>query len=76
MKKNVGTTDALIRGLVALIIVVLYYFKVIEGTLGIVGLVIAAIFVFTVFFNFCPIYAIFGINTCSVNTNKSKKITR
>lgn len=76
MKKNVGTIDALIRGLVALAIVALYYNKVIDGTLGIIGLFIAVIFVLTVFFSFCPIYALFGINTCSINTNKTKKLTK
>ena len=69
MKKNMGTTDKLIRIVVAIVIVILYYTDVISGTLAIVLGALAAIFVFTSFISFCPLYAPFGINTCS---NKTK----
>lgn len=64
MKKNVGTVDKVIRILIAIIIVALFYFKVITGTLGIVLLVFAGIFVITSFISFCGLYTILGINTC------------
>jgi len=38
--------------------------NIISGTLGIVLLVAAAIFVLTSLVGFCPLYAPFGISTC------------
>ena len=64
MKKNMGTTDRVIRFIVAAVIGVLYYTGTISGTLGIVLLVLAAVFVLTSFVSFCPLYAPFGISTC------------
>ncbi len=64
MKKNMGTADRVIRIIIAIIIAALYYTGTISGTLGIVLLVLAAIFVLTSFISFCPLYAPFGINTC------------
>lgn len=64
MKKNMGGTDRVIRVIIATIIAVLYFTKVIPGTLGIVLLALAGIFVLTSLISFCPLYAPFGINTC------------
>ncbi|MGB5321637.1 YgaP family membrane protein [Lutimonas sp.] len=70
MKKNMGTADKSIRILVAAIIGVLYYMGTISGTLGIVLLVLAGVFVLTSFISFCPLYAPFGITTCAVKEKK------
>ena len=64
MKKNMGNTDRLIRILLAALVAVLYFTNTITGTLGIVLLVIAGIFVLTSFISFCPVYSLFGFNTC------------
>ena len=64
MKKNMGVTDKRIRVFIAVLLFSLYYFKVIEGTLGMIGLGLALIFVITSFISFCPLYAPFGITTC------------
>lgn len=66
MKKNMGITDRVIRLIIAAIIVLLYFTKVITGTLGIVLIALAGIFVLTSFISFCPIYAPFGISTCNI----------
>jgi hypothetical protein len=63
MKKNVGTIDKVIRILVAVVVVVLYFTKIISGTLGIILLALAAVFVLTALINFCPIWAALGIST-------------
>jgi hypothetical protein len=63
MKKNMGTVDKSLRIIVVAIIAVLYFTKVIEGTLAIVLLVFAVIFVVTSFFSFCPLYTLIGLNT-------------
>lgn len=64
MKKNMGATDKGIRVLIAIIIAVLYYFNVIEGTLAYILMALALIFLITSFISFCPLYKPFGINTC------------
>ena len=66
MKKNMGNTDRIIRVLLAVIMGILYFTNVVTGTLGIVLLVLAAVFVLTSFISFCPLYAPFGIRTCKV----------
>ena len=42
----------------------LYFGNVITGTLGIVLLVLAVVFLLTSLVGFCPIYALLGMNTC------------
>ncbi len=66
MKKNMGTTDRLIRVIIAAVVAVLFFTNVITGTLGIVLLVLAGIFVLTSLVSFCPLYAPFGLRTCKV----------
>jgi len=67
MKKKMGTVDKVIRILVAVVIAILFYTQVITGTLGIVLLVLAVIFVITSFISFCPLYLPLGINTGKKN---------
>lgn len=64
MKKNMGNADRLIRVIIAAIIATLFLTKVITGTLGIVLLVAAGVFVLTSLISFCPLYTLFGISTC------------
>lgn len=66
MKKNMGGFDRILRLLIAAIVLALYYFEIIDGTLAIVLLVFSAIFVLTSFVSFCPLYILFGINTCNI----------
>ncbi len=67
MKKNMGTTDKSLRIFVAAIIVLLFFTKVISGTLAIVLLVFAAIFILTSLFSVCPLYPLLGMNTRKKN---------
>ena len=64
MKKNMGSTDRVIRFILAAIIGALYFTGTISGTVGIVLLVLAGVFVLTSFISFCPLYAPFGLKTC------------
>ena len=66
MKKNMGNTDRIVRIVIAAIFAVLYFTGTVTGTLGIVLLVLAAVFVLTSFISFCPLYAPFGLSTCQV----------
>ena len=64
MKQNMGTVDRITRTMIAALVVVLFYQDIIGGTWGIILLVIAAIFLTTSLIGFCPLYALFGINSC------------
>ncbi len=63
MKKNMGSTDKLIRVLIAIFIAILYLTNTISGTLALILLAFAIIFLITSFVSFCPLYTPFGINT-------------
>lgn len=58
-----GKMDRSIRVLVAVVLAILYFTEIITGTLAIVGLVVAIVFLATSLLNFCPLYSILGINT-------------
>ena len=58
-----GTIDRVIRILVAVILAVLYFTHVVEGTLGIILLVLAVVFVLTSLIGFCPLYLPIKLNT-------------
>ena len=64
--KNIGTTDKIIRIIVAALIAVLYLTNVISGTAGVVLLALAIVLVATSLVSFCGIYALFGLSTCKV----------
>jgi hypothetical protein len=70
MKKNMGSADKFIRIVLAIIVGVLYYTGVIEGTTAIVLGVLAIVFALTSFVSFCPLYVPLGINTCKQPNTK------
>lgn len=63
MKKNMGTIDKSVRILIAAIVALLYFTHVISGTLGIILLIVSAVFVLTSLLGFCPLYMLTGMNT-------------
>lgn len=63
MKANMGNTDKIIRILAAILIGVLYFMQLISGTLAIVLLIFAGVFIITSFMSFCPLYLPFGLST-------------
>ena len=64
MKKNMGLIDKVIRIIVVIVLLTLYFTNIIAGTLGIIAIVISVILLATSLIGFCPLYTIFGINTC------------
>lgn len=64
MKKNMGSTDKTIRLLLAVVFAVLYFTRIVEGTWGMVLLVVGGVFLVTSFISFCPLYSLLGMNTC------------
>jgi hypothetical protein len=63
MKKNMGSTDKIIRILIGLVIVGMWYKEIISGTTATVLGAFAIIFLLTSLISFCPLYLPFGINT-------------
>ena len=63
MKANMGSTDRIIRIIIAAIIAVLYFTGIIEGTIGLVLLILAGVFLLTSLITFCPLYLPFGLST-------------
>ncbi len=64
MKKNMGALDKSLRVLAAIFIALLYYLDILNGMVAYVLMAVAIVFLITSFVNFCPLYAILGVNTC------------
>lgn len=58
-----GNADRLIRLSVAALVLILFFTKVITGTLAVVLLIFAGVFVLTSLVGFCPLYLPLGIKT-------------
>lgn len=70
MKQNIGTADKAIRILTAIVVAILVYTKVLTGTAGIVLSLISVVFALTSLVGICPLYLLFGFNTCKINKPK------
>lgn len=62
--KNVGNVDRIVRLVIAAVLIVFGVLNI-SSTLGIVLLVVSLIPLLTAVINFCPLYTLLGINTCS-----------
>ncbi len=63
MTPNVSNLDRTIRIIVAAVFAYLYFAGIVTGVLGIVLLVLSAVFVVTAIVRFCPLYALFKLST-------------
>ena len=70
MKKNVGSTDKIIRLLIAAVIAILILTGVLSNIVAIIFGIIAAAMIITSFISFCGLYAVFGWNTCASTEKK------
>ena len=66
MKRNMGRIDKIVRFTIAVVIVLLVYYELIEGALSYILLAVAAVFVLTSLTGFCPLYGLFGLNSCKM----------
>lgn len=66
MQKNVGSIDRTIRALVGIALLAAYFLGAVQGTLGIVALVVGIVMLGTAALGWCPPYSLLGINTCGV----------
>ena len=71
MKRNMSSADRVIRIVLALVFAGLYFGGIVTGTVGIILLVLGGVFLATATLNWCGIYALVGLSTCSVKEQKS-----
>ena len=70
MKTNVGQADRIIRVLLAVVFGILYFTQTVTGPLSYILLALGGVFILTAMVGFCPLYTLFGMNTCKVNSKK------
>jgi len=66
MKKNVGSIDKIVRIIIAVIAVYAAYSGMVASPWDYVLYAVAAIMVITSLMGTCPLFSIFGINTCKI----------
>ncbi len=67
MKANMGNAERVIRVIFGLVLLSLLF--ILQGNAKYLGL-IGLIFVVTAAVSWCPLWALFGINTCPAETHK------
>lgn len=63
MKINMHMIDRILRLLLSIAIIVLYFSGYLSGAIGIIAIAVAIIFTLTAFVGFCPLYHLLGITT-------------
>jgi hypothetical protein len=72
MTRNESNADRIIRAVIGIALIALWILGVTQGVLAVILGVVGAVLVLTSLVGFCPLYALFGINTCPVKrTNKA-----
>lgn len=66
MQKNVGSIDRAIRALLGVGLLAVYFLGALQGTPGIIALVVGIVMLATAAMGWCPPYSLVGINTCRV----------
>ncbi|MCD6543718.1 MAG: DUF2892 domain-containing protein [Flavobacteriaceae bacterium] len=66
MKKNVGSVDKIVRIIIAVIAAYVAYKGMVASPWDYVLYAVAAIMALTSLMGSCPLFSIFGINTCKV----------
>lgn len=72
MKENVGKLDRGIRVLLALVLVLGYFFNLYNNTFTVIALAVTIILLLTAVKGFCPLYKIIGLNSCKIKQNQKK----
>lgn len=67
MKQNVGTTDKVVRLVLAVVLFSLIFF--IQGNLRWIGL-LGLVPLITALVGSCPLYILLGLNTCPISKKK------
>lgn len=67
MRKNIGNSDKFLRIMAGILALIIVMGNVVEGTSMWIFLSVGLIMVVSSSLEFCPAYALFGINTCKKN---------
>lgn len=62
--KNMGSLDRFVRIAAAVVLAILAATGTVQGGVAVAAWIIAAVFVITSLFSFCPAYRLIGIDTC------------
>ncbi len=76
MVHNVGKIDRIVRLSLALIFVVLYYLKIVDGEWSNYFIFGAVMLFITSMRKCCPLYAILGFGTCGIETDGKEPIIK
>ena len=71
MKKNVGSIDKVVRVIIAIVAGALYFTGTVTGVLGYVALGVGVIMLATAVMGRCPIFSIFGMSSCPLESKES-----
>jgi hypothetical protein len=63
MNRNMSKFDRIIRIVLAAVLAFLYFSGIVTGTLGIILIVVAAVFLLTAIIGFCPLYTLLKFST-------------
>lgn len=64
MKKNLGSTDRIVRLFIGIVLTIAWFTHLITGPLGFIWTIAGIVLALTSFFSFCPIYRVFKISSC------------
>jgi hypothetical protein len=64
MKKNLGSTDKVIRYILAIVAILIALLSNVSGLTQAILIAFAVILIGTSLLSFCPLYAIVGLKTC------------
>jgi cellulose synthase/poly-beta-1,6-N-acetylglucosamine synthase-like glycosyltransferase len=64
MKRNLGSTDKVIRYILAIVAILITLLSNVSGLTQAILIAFAVIFIGTSLLSFCPLYAIVGLKTC------------
>ncbi|WP_293172865.1 DUF2892 domain-containing protein [Oceanithermus sp.] len=59
-----GKADQIVRFLLGVLLLLAYFLGWVNGSAGVVALIVGIVFVVTAAVRFCPLYRLFGLSTC------------
>ena len=72
MSHDVGGVDRAVRIVMGFALLVLGFLHIATGPLAIAAYIVGAVALITGLFRFCPVWSIFGINSCSTGPTQHK----
>ena len=63
MKPNMGTVDRVIRAIVGIALIAAFPLELLQGTIGMIAMVVGVVLLITAALRWCPPYTLLGINT-------------